>query len=246
MRQQSHPRRPQVSPRPRKTPSVRTRGVLSLGGIRPNPQHRSVMKVISSNVPTRQATWRAETLFTVLRASLVVLVGASIIGGVTSPAQGFLPDWLRSLANSAGGWSMFTFLLVWLSRARPLLGAILGVVAFEAMLEAYALVSLWRGNFYAEPFQNTFTLPGIAAGLVLGAGAALVRHAKPGWLRVAGVAPLCLVLALEGIYGLTVIASTTSPVYWILEILAGLGFLIATLWRSKPQGIAKVRPQRDL
>jgi hypothetical protein len=204
------------------------------------------MKVISSNVPTRQATWRAETLFTVLRASLVVLVGASIIGGVTSPAQGFLPDWLRSLANSAGGWSMFTFLLVWLSRARPLLGAILGVVAFEAMLEAYALVSLWRGNFYAEPFQNTFTLPGIAAGLVLGAGAALVRHAKPGWLRVAGVAPLCLVLALEGIYGLTVIASTTSPVYWILEILAGLGFLIATLWRSKPQGIAKVRPQRDL
>lgn len=193
----------------------------------------SVKRVTSTNTPPRQTPRHPQTVLAVVVASLVVLGGALVIGGVTSSAQGFLPDWLRSLANSAGGWSMFAFLLIWLSRARPILGAVLGVVAFEAMLEAYGLVSLWRGYFYAEPFHNQFTVPGVVAGLVIGAGAALVRNAKPGWLRVVGVAPLCLVLELEGIYGLVVLRSSTSPVYWVIELLAGLGFFIAALRRSK-------------
>lgn len=176
---------------------------------------------------------RSAAALSVVRSVLIVLVGALLIGGLTSPAQGVLPDWLRSLANSAGGWSMFTFLLVWLSRAKPRLGAILGVVAFEAMLEAYGVVSLLRGNFSAEPFHDTFTLPGVAAGLVIGAGAALARHSTSGWRRILAVIPLALVLVTEGIYGLRVVADTTSPVYWVLETVAGVGFLVTALWRSR-------------
>ncbi|ROQ39502.1 hypothetical protein EDF46_1134 [Frondihabitans sp. PhB188] len=186
----------------------------------------------SANAAAVRHPWRSETVASTVRAVVIVLVGAALIGGATSPAQGFLPDWLGSLANSAGGWSMFAFLLVWLSRARPLLGAILGIVAFEAMLEAYGVVSIWRGYYYAAPLQNMYTVPGIAAGLILGACAAYVRWGRPArrWLAVL---PLTVVLMAEGAYGLLFISDTTSPVYWTLDIVAGAAFLAAALWRSR-------------
>ena len=38
------------------------------------------------------------------------------------------------------------------------------------------------------------------------------------------------VLVGEGIFGLTVIANTTSPVYWTLSVLAGLAILVVVGW----------------
>jgi hypothetical protein len=159
------------------------------------------------------------------RALAVTLVGAALVGGLSSFGQTYLPAWVNSLCNSAGGWSMFTFLLVWASRAKPVFGAILGVAAFEIMLESYAAVSAWRGFFYANPLSNTFTLPGIFAGIILGVGAALVAQ-NTGRLVVLGVVPLTAVLVLEGIYGLTLLSSSTSPVYWTIEIVLGAAFLV--------------------
>ncbi|WP_435093551.1 DUF6518 family protein [Clavibacter michiganensis] len=160
------------------------------------------------------------------RAAAVVLVFSLVVGGLTSPAQGVLPSWMSPLANSAGGWSMLAFVAVWLSRARPLLGAVLGAVSFVAMVEAYGVVSLWRGIFFADPLSSMWIPIGLVAGPFLGVAAALVRHASRGW-AIAGVAVLSAVLLAEGVYGLTVVASSTSPVYWTLEIVLGVGFLAA-------------------
>ncbi|MBF4623121.1 DUF6518 family protein [Clavibacter sp. VKM Ac-2872] len=166
------------------------------------------------------------------RAAAVVLVFSLVVGGLTSPAQGVLPSWMSSLANSAGGWSMLAFVAVWLSRARPLLGAVLGAVSFVAMVEAYGVVSLWRGILFADPLSSMWIPIGLVAGPFLGVAAALVRHASRGW-AIAGVAVLSAVLLAEGVYGLTVVASSTSPVYWTLEIVLGVGFLAAVALRGR-------------
>lgn len=117
----------------------------------------------------------ARTLPSALAAVAVVLLGGLLVGGLTSFGQQYLPSWLTSLANSSGGWSMFAFLLVWLVRARPALAALLGALAFVAMVEAYGVVSGWRGFFYAAPFSSRWTLIGLVAGPVIGVAASLAR-----------------------------------------------------------------------
>lgn len=173
-----------------------------------------------------------------MAAAASVIAFSLVVGGLTSPAQQYLPDALRSFANSAGGWSMFAFLAVWLSRARPVLGAVLGAVSFVVMVEAYGWVSLWRGYYFSEPFSSMWIPIGLVAGPVIGVAAALVRHSpRRGW-RVAGVSLLSAVLLAEAAFGLTVVRATTSPVYWVLEAVAGVGFVVAAVvWRRGARGV---------
>ena len=189
---------------------------------------------MSTRIASTPPRWYSATWRSGLLAGAVVLLGAFLIGGLTSIAQQYLPDWLRSLSNSAGGWTMFSFLLVWASRARPLLGGFLGIVAFQALNEGYGLVSLWRGSFYSEPFASNWTIIGLAAGPVLGVAAALTRHGSPLW-RALGVTPLAAVLLGEGVYGLQFIASTTSPIYWALEIVLAVLFMGVAVGRMRPR-----------
>ena len=164
-------------------------------------------------------------------ATLLAVLGGLVLGGLTSYGQTVLPEALRSFANSAGGWTMLAFLLVWWGRSRPVLAAVLGVAAFEALVEGYGLVSGWRGAFYARPFGGVFSLVGLVAGPVLGVSASLTRHATGRW-RALAVAPLSAVLLGEGAYGLGVVGGTTSPVYWVLELVLGAGFLALACARA--------------
>ena len=176
------------------------------------------------------------TVGRVLVACLLAVLGGLVLGGLTSYGQAVLPEQLRSFANSAGGWTMLAFLLVWLGRSRPVVAAVLGVAAFEALVEGYGLVSGWRGFFYQRPFGGVFSLVGLVAGPVLGVAASLTRHATGPW-RALAVAPLSAVLLGEGLYGLVVVGGTTSPVYWVLQLVLGVGFLVlacgraSTTWR---------------
>lgn len=151
--------------------------------------------------PDRPTHRWGETPRSALLALALALPGAALLGGLTSFAQGFRPDALRSLATSAGGWTMFAILLVWLGRARPVVAAVLGLVAFEALNEGYGLVSGWRGNFYATPFSSVWTLVGLAAGPVVGVAASLRRHGRPLW-RMLAITPLSAVLLGEGYWAL--------------------------------------------
>jgi hypothetical protein len=172
--------------------------------------------------------WYRETPASTARAAAIALLGALLIGGLTSLGQKYLPPSVNSLSNSAGGWTAFTFLLVWLSRARPLLAGILGIVAFEAMTEAYGLVTTWRGYGATPPFGSIWSVVGLLAGPVIGVAASFARYASPLW-RALGVAVLSAVLVGEGLYGLVSLLGSTSPVYWWIEVIAGVGFLVAAL-----------------
>lgn len=178
------------------------------------------------------ARWYSETVRSVVSATLLVAVGALLIGGLTSYGQQYLPTWVNSLSNSAGGWTMFAFLLIWLSRARMLLGAILGIVALELLNQGYGIVSAWRGVQYGAGFGNLWTVLGIIAGPLVGFAASLCRYGSPLWRSLA-VTPLSAVLMGEGVYGLTTIADTTSPVYWTIEVVLSVAFVALALARAR-------------
>ena len=104
-------------------------------------------------------------------AAGLVVGGSLLLGGLTSLGQTYLPDWLRSLSNSMGGWTVFAFLLVGVSGVRPRLGAVLGAVSFVTLNAAYGIVSNWRGFYYADPLHSIWTYVGLVTGPVLGVAA---------------------------------------------------------------------------
>lgn len=187
---------------------------------------RSVTTLLHADGQPRQ------TLRSGLQAAGLVLVGSLLLGGLTSFGQSYLPDWFRSLGNSAGGWTAFAFLLVWLSRARYALAAVLGVISFELLNEGYGLVSGLRGYFYAAPFSTIWSLVGLVAGPVLGYAAALARYGTPIG-RVLGIAVPAAVWLGEGVWALGAVSDTTSPVYWTIEIVGSVVAMVVALARTR-------------
>jgi hypothetical protein len=155
-----------------------------------------------------------------------VVVLSFVLGGLTSWAQGFLPDAFASFANSASGWTVLTALLVYWSRARTAPAAVLGAVSFVLLVLGYMVASEVRGLVY-NPLL--FSAVGVVVGPFVGIAVS--------WLRATGVRAALGTALLAGIgvgeaaYGLTVVRETTSPVYWTLIGVAGLVLLAGLLVR---------------
>ncbi|MFI9487248.1 DUF6518 family protein [Promicromonospora sp. NPDC052451] len=158
--------------------------------------------------------------------ALAVVALSFLLGGLTSYAQGFLPDSFASFANSASGWTVLTASLLYWSRMRTGPAAVLGAVSFVLLVLGYTVASQVRGLVY-DPLL--FSVVGIVVGPFVGVATA--------WLRAAGVraalgtALLAGIGAGEALYGLTVVRETTSPVYWTFIGVAGLALLTVMLVR---------------
>lgn len=156
----------------------------------------------------------------------IALVLSFLLGGLTSYAQGFLPDAFASFANSASGWTVLTAALVYWSRARTGPAAVLGAASFVLLVLGYMVASQVRGLVY-DPLL--FSVVGVVAGPFVGVTASWLRATG---LRAAfGGALLAGIGVGEGVYGLTVVGDTTSPVYWTLIGVAGLALLAGLLVR---------------
>ncbi|WP_195849531.1 DUF6518 family protein [Nocardioides marmotae] len=170
-------------------------------------------------------------------AALAVVAASLALGGATSWAQGLLPDALGSFANSPSGWTLLTVLLV--AAVRPSLGggAVLGVVSFVALVLGYTVASELRGLVYDPTFWGAV---GVVAGPVVGAAAAAMvgRRVVPAAL---GAGALAGVLVADGVYGLTVVGETTSPVYWVLCLIAAAALVGGTARHLRtPTAVAAV------
>ncbi len=153
----------------------------------------------------------------------IVTAGGLAIGILTSFGQGALPSGITSLANSAGAWSLAAFLFC-LRNPVPLRGLLLGVLALVAMLAGYMVATELRGFATGTSLWLFGGVAAIVVGPVLGIGAAWVRGSDPRRIA-AGAGAIAGILVGEGAYGLTVIADTTSPVYWTLQVIVGLGIV---------------------
>lgn len=168
-------------------------------------------------------------------SSALAVVGASLLlGGLTSWAQGVLPDALESFANSPSGWTALTALLVAATRPSLTRGAMLGVASFVALVLGYTVASELRGLAYDPVF---WSVVGIIAGPFVGIAAAAVvgPHATRAAL---GAGALAGVLIADGIYGLTEVHSSTSPVYWTLCLVAGAALIAVTATRLRTSAAA--------
>ncbi|MCP2264289.1 DUF6518 family protein [Promicromonospora thailandica] len=168
------------------------------------------------------------------RAFVVVLL-SFVLGGLTSYAQGFLPDGFRSFANSASGWTVLTAALVYWSRARTGAAAALGPVGFAVLLAGYSVAAQVRGYYY-DP--TLWIVLGVLAGPFVGMAAAWLR--TEGIRAALGTALLAGIGVGEAVYGLTVISETTSPVYWTVIGLAGVALLAGMLARRIREPLAAV------
>lgn len=162
-----------------------------------------------------------------LRATLIVLVTAAATGGLTSFGQQYLPDELRSLANASGTWFAVVMGALVFARPRPVLAIILGVLGLIVMNEAYGVVSRSRGFAYGGGFSSIWNLIALLAGPVAGIAATWLGSPRPALVALGASAPAAVLIG-EGLYGLTVVSDTTSPVFWTIELAAGVGVVVVT------------------
>jgi hypothetical protein len=153
----------------------------------------------------------------------LVLGVSLVLGGVTSGAQGFLPDALRPLANSASGWTLLTAVTVWATRRQPPVAVVLGALSFVGLVIGYSLVSNVRGSYFDPLF---WSLVGVVVGPFVGTAAAWLRSS--GWRRAVGTGLLSGIAVGDGGYGLTVVSDTTGWFYWAAAIVVGLSVAVVS------------------
>jgi hypothetical protein len=150
-----------------------------------------------------------------------VIVGSLLLGGLTSVAQGFLPDSLRSIANSPSGWTLLTVVMISIRRPSLLPAAGLGAVSFLCLVLGYTFVSEVRDLSYSPLFWGAV---GLVAGPAAGWSTSAAFDRRP-LLDAVGSSLIAGVAITDAVYGLTVVAGTTSPVYWSIAGLTGAVFL---------------------
>jgi hypothetical protein len=167
----------------------------------------------------------------VVRAVAIVVAVTVVIGGLTSPAQQYLPDSLRSLANAAGPWFMIVLAAVYAGRSRPVVAVMLGIAGFLLLNVSYGVVSELRGFPYSAGPQNVWSILAVPVGVVAGLAADWLRSSRALLVAVGAAAPAAVLLG-EGMYGLTVNLATTGRVVWILELVGGVAVLVIASLRS--------------
>lgn len=173
-----------------------------------------------------------------IRAVLIVLVTAAVWGGLTSFGQQYLPVDVGSLANASGPWFAVVLGSIVVARPRLVLAIILGILGLIVMNEAYGVVSRSRGFPYGGGLTSIWNVIALFVGPVAGIAATWVRSSRPVFVALGVAAPAAVFIG-EGLYGLTVISDTTSPVFWSLELAAGVGLLVIVAL-TRIRGIAAI------
>ncbi|MDT7536522.1 MAG: hypothetical protein QOI82_107 [Actinomycetota bacterium] len=157
---------------------------------------------------------------------ITVTFCAGAIGLLTAFAQQWLPKQIGSLANSAGPWAVVAFALA-LPARRAAVASGCSVVALASLVVGYYATDRLRGFPASSRTVILWLVVAVVAGPVLGLAANWCRHGNAAQALLGALVPALLLIA-EGSYGLTVIADTTYPPYWRLEIGTGLGLLAVT------------------
>ena len=155
---------------------------------------------------------------------LRVLVVAVLAGAVTSFGQTYLPDELKSLANSSGSCCALAYAFALVGR-RPGEGVAYGVLSLVALVSGYYVVSRLRGFAVGLGPVLFWMLAAVTAGPALGLGAQWLQH-KRATRQGLGVGILPGVLIGEGSTALATVGDTTYKGYWVASIIVGTGLLI--------------------
>lgn len=162
-----------------------------------------------------------------------------LIGGVlTSYLQGFLPDPVAPLANSAAPWCLIAFATALRAR-RPLVAVVCAVLALLLLNLGYGLGSALRGYTYSTSTTVFWSAAAVLVGPLLGLSAYWLRRSTPWWDAV-GAGYVAGILLGESAHGVLAISDTTPVGYWLAEGLAGVVGLVvvAAVRLRRPAPIA--------
>lgn len=167
----------------------------------------------------------------------LVAAGAVALGVATSFGQTYLPDQLRSLANSATPWTVAAFALSLVTR-RPLRAACVAGLSLVGLVVGYELASRIRLDVGLSGSWRLFwTVCALVVGPVVGYLGALAR-ARSEPARVLLVGGLSGLAIGEGVHGLVELSTTTSSVYWWISVGAGAVGLVWFGWVRRTVGLA--------
>lgn len=158
-----------------------------------------------------------------------------LLGGLTSYGQTVLPDAISSVANSSGGWTLVTVLVVALLKRGPGWSAVFAPVCFTGLTLGYQVVSTMRGYPTSELF---FLAAGLVVGPFVGVATAWLR--RRGWRPALAAALLGGIGIGEGLDGLLVLLGSTSPVYWSLDVAGGVALVAVVCVRRTTRGWHRV------
>lgn len=162
----------------------------------------------------------------------VAIAAAVALGAATSFGQTYLPDALRSLANAAGPLVVVAALATRTTR-RPAPSAAVCAGSLLALVIGYEITSNLRFGFGMSSSLLLFWLIcAVAVGLPLGLCVGLARRGSLA-ARALAVSGVAAVLVGEGVHGLTVIAESTSPVYWWLSVGVGVALVAHQVRRQR-------------
>lgn len=154
---------------------------------------------------------------------VLACVVAVVFGALTAGAQQWLPDQLRSLANSSGSWTLIAFLLA-LSARRAGAAALFGFASLAGLLAGYVAFAGIRGYASSTTMIVFWGAAAVVVGPLVGLGAHWAKTRRDA-LAAVGIGGMAGLLVGEGVYGLWYIAATTYPPYWWGSIIAGLMLL---------------------
>lgn len=159
--------------------------------------------------------------------ALVVLGVAMVLGALTAGGQQWLPDQLRSLANSSGSWALVAFLLA-MGAWRARWAALCGAVSLAGLLAGYVLFNGIRGYAASVGLVVFWGAAAAVVGPLLGLGGHWLATRRDAVAGV-GAGGMAGILIGEGVYGLTAIADTTYPPYWWASVAAGVFLLVVAV-----------------
>ncbi len=154
-------------------------------------------------------------------ASLAVAVAAGVLlGGLSQLGQTYLPDWLHSLANSGAPWVLAAVGLALFTRT-PRNAAIAGALALGGLEIGYVLMAALR-HFPSATTTVAFWLVAAAVfGPLAGLSGYYLRSGISPWNAVsAGF--VAGIVSGEGLAAYLTIRDTTTPGYWIVQMIVGV------------------------
>ena len=164
--------------------------------------------------------------------TLLVIAVALGLGALTDLGQAWLPQSSASLANSGASWAAVAFVLALLATgtARAVLWGLLGLAGLAG---GYYLTAISRHVPESPRSIQFWMLAAVIVGPLLGLAASWVRRGSPVTAAM-GAALAAGLLGGESVYGLTAIASSTSSLYWTIQLAVAVALLIALdAWRVR-------------
>ena len=170
--------------------------------------------------------------------TLLVLAIALALGALTDLGQAWLPQSSASLANSGASWAAVAFVLA-LCATGTGRAALWGLLGLAGLVGGYYLAAISRHVPESPASIRFWMLAAVIIGPLLGVAASWVRRGPP-VAAALGAGTAAGLLGGESVYGLTVIAGSTSSRYWAIQLAVAVVLLVALdTWRVR-EGAAVV------